>query len=67
VLYLVSCSSTSERMAEKAANFDAFDEISKAIGDEIASSWLSDELCESIKLRDQISNSNGFSGNAPRL
>jgi hypothetical protein len=54
-------------MAEKAANFDAFEEISKAIGDEIASSWLSDELCESIKLRDQISHSNGFSGNAPRL
>lgn len=46
-LNLVSCSRTKERMAENAANFDAFDEISKAIGDEIdVSSWASEAFCK---------------------
>lgn len=44
ILYLVSCSSTSERIAENAANLEAFDDISNAIGDTIVSSWLSDAL-----------------------
>lgn len=52
VLNLVSCSRTKERIAENAANFDAFDEISNAIGDEKVSSWASEEFC--MKKKDFI-------------
>lgn len=38
MLYLVSCSSTSDRIAENAANLDAFGAISNAMGAAIVSS-----------------------------